>query len=170
VTRASEAASAAPFDLIAKAAETWRERIGPSEAMEAVTNVMRVQQILQSAVDESLRPHGLTFARYEALVLLSFSSRDSLPMRLMGERLQLHPTSITNIVDRLEADGLAQRLPHPSDRRTTLVALTSMGRKRLQEATESVLKTDFGFVGLEPGELLELSRLLTKLRKAAGDF
>ena len=160
----------APFDLIAKAAETWRERLGPSEAMEAVTNVMRVQQILQAAVDESLRPHGLTFARYEALVLLSFSSRDSLPMRMMGERLQLHPTSITNIVDRLEADGLAQRLPHPTDRRTTLVALTPTGRKRLGEATESVLRTDFGFVGLEPGELVELSRLLTKLRKAAGDF
>ncbi len=159
-----------PFDLIARAAGLWRERIGPSESMEAVTNVMRVQQILQAAVDESLRPHGLTFARYEALVLLSFSSRDSLPMRLMGERLQLHPTSITNIVDRLEADGLAQRLPHPTDRRTTLVALTPTGRTRLEVATKSVLKTDFGFVGLDGGELQQLSLLLTKLRKAAGDF
>ena len=46
-------------------------------------------------------------------MLLSFSKRGSLPMRMMGERLQLHPTSITNIVDRLEADGLARRLPHP---------------------------------------------------------
>ena len=170
MTSTDEQTAPAPFDLIAKAAETWRERIGPSESMEAVTNVMRVQQILQAAVDESLRAHGLTFARYEALVLLSFSSRDSLPMRLMGERLQLHPTSITNIVDRLEADGLAQRLPHPTDRRTTLVQLTPEGRSRLTAATESVLGTDFGFVGLEPGELQELSRLLTKLRKAAGDF
>ena len=82
--------------------------------MAAVTNVMRVQQILQASVDEALRPHGLTFARYEALVLLSFSRRGSLPMRLMGERLQLHPTSITNIVDRLESDGLVRRLPHPA--------------------------------------------------------
>lgn len=159
-----------PFDLIERAAALWRSRIGPSESMEAVTNVMRVQQILQAAVDESLRAHGLTFARYEALVLLSFSSRDSLPMRLMGERLQLHPTSITNIVDRLEADGLAQRLPHPTDRRTTLVALTPAGRNRLEDATKSVLRTDFGFVGLDAGELQQLSLLLTKLRKAAGDF
>ncbi|WP_206426136.1 MarR family winged helix-turn-helix transcriptional regulator [Nakamurella antarctica] len=159
-----------PFDLIARASQIWRERIGPSESMEAVTNVMRVQQILQAAVDESLRPHGLTFARYEALVMLSFSSRDSLPMRIMGERLQLHPTSITNIVDRLEADGLAQRLPHPTDRRTTLVALTPSGRARLTAATSSVLLTDFGFVGLDNGELQLLSVLMTKLRKAAGDF
>jgi len=160
----------APFDLIAKAAETWRERLGPSEAMEAVTNVMRVQQILQAAVDESLRPHGLTFARYEALVLLSFSSRDSLPMRMMGERLQLHPTSITNIVDRLEADGLARRLPHPSDRRTTLVELTDAGRERLTAATEAVTVADFGFVGLDNADLVQLSALLTKVRQAAGDF
>src|SRR4051812_315492 len=161
---------ALPFDPIAKAAQTWVERIGPNGAMAAVTNIMRVQQILQANVDESLKPHGLTFARYEALVLLSFSRRGSLPMRLMGERLQLHPTSITNIVDRLEADGLARRLPHPNDRRTTLVELTDAGRERLTAATEAVQVADFGFVGLDNADLVQLSALLTKVRQAAGDF
>ena len=104
-------------------------------------------------MDDKLKPHGLTFARYEALVLLSFSKRGSLPMRMMGERLQLHPTSITNIVDRLESDGLARRLPHPSDRRTTLVELTDAGRDRLTAATEAVTVADFGFVGLDDAEL-----------------
>src|SRR6185312_8182945 len=163
-------APALPFDPIARAARTWSERIGPSTAMSAVTNVMRVQQILQASVDEKLKPHGLSFARYEALVLLSFSKRGSLPMRMMGERLQLHPTSITNIVDRLEADGLARRLPHPSDRRTTLVELTDAGRERLAATTEAVTAANFAFVGLEEGELVQLSRMLTKVRRAAGDF
>lgn len=167
---ANVSAPALPFDPIAKAAQTWSTRIGPSDSMEAVTNVMRVQQILQAAVDERLKRHGLTFARYEALVLLSFSQRGSLPMRMMGERLQLHPTSITNIVDRLEADGLARRLPHPSDRRTTLVELTDLGQERLTAATEAVTTADFGFVGLDSGELQQLSALLTKVRRAAGDF
>jgi DNA-binding MarR family transcriptional regulator len=138
--------------------------------MAAVTNVMRVQQILQASVDEALRPHGLTFARYEALVLLSFSRRGSLPMRLMGERLQLHPTSITNIVDRLEADGLVRRLPHPADRRTTLVELTDAGRDRLEASTTAVTTADFGLIGLDPDEVAVLSDLLTRVRKAAGDF
>jgi len=90
-----------PFDPIARAAELWAERVGPSGTMAAVTSIMRVQQVLQSAVDTALKPHGLTFARYEALVLLTFARRGSLPMRVMGERLQLHPTSVTNIVDSL---------------------------------------------------------------------
>src|SRR6188472_2244009 len=80
-----------PFDPILRAAALWDERIGPSRTMAAVTSVMRVQQILLSAVDGALRPHGLTFARYEALVLLSFSRHGRLPMRVMGDRLQLHP-------------------------------------------------------------------------------
>jgi DNA-binding MarR family transcriptional regulator len=164
------ASHALPFDPIAKAADTWQLRIGPNWAMTAVTSIMRVQQILQAAVDEALRPHGLTFARYEALVLLSFSQRGSLPMRMMGERLQLHPTSITNIVDRLEADGLVRRLRHPSDRRTTLVKITPEGSERLQPATDAVMKADFGLVGLTEADAGKLSGVLTKVRRAAGDF
>ena len=163
-------APALHFDRIARAAQTWAERIGPATSMSAVTNIMRVQQILQATVDDRLKPHGLSFARYEALVLLSFSQRGSLPMRMMGERLQLHPTSITNIVDRLESDGLARRLPHPSDRRTTLVELTDAGRERLTAATDAVMTAEFGFVGLDNHELDQLSVLLTKVRRAAGDF
>ena len=161
---------ALPFDPIAKAAQTWAERIGPNGAMAAVTNIMRVQQILQASVDDSLKPHGLTFARYEALVLLSFSRRGSLPMRMMGERLQLHPTSITNIVDRLEADGLARRLPHPSDRRTTLVELTEAGRARLADATDRRHRRELRTLRARDDESAQLSELLTKVRRSAGDF
>lgn len=159
-----------PFDPIARAAELWEERIGPSDTMAAVTGVMRVQQIIQSAVDNALKPHGLTFARFEALVLLTFARRSSLPMRVMGERLQLHPTSVTNIVDRLESDGLVKRVPHPTDRRTTLVEITEDGRTRREQATEAVTSIDFGLSGLTHRQTQQLIELLTKVRKAAEDF
>lgn len=159
-----------PFDPIDRAARLWAERIGPPATMAAVTSVMRVQQILLSAVDGALREHGLTFARYEALVLLTFSQRGSLPMRVMGERLQLHPTSVTNIVDRLQRDQLVQRLPHPTDGRTTLVAITTAGRTRREQATTALTGVDFGLIGLDPGEIAELTALLTRVRRAAGDF
>jgi len=159
-----------PFDPIARAATLWAEHIGPATVMGAVTSVMRVQQILQSAVDTALRPHGLTFARYEALVLLFFSRRGSLPMRVMGERLQLHPTSVTNIVDRLEADGLVKRIAHATDRRTTLVEITESGRLRRAQATEAVTAVDFGLRGLTDRQTATLTDLLAKVRRASGDF
>jgi DNA-binding MarR family transcriptional regulator len=159
-----------PFDPIARAAEIWTAKIGPSSAMAAVTSVFRVQQVLQQAVDSALRPHELTFARYEALVLLRFSRTGALPMSLMGQRLQLHPTSITNIVDRLEAAELVRRRPHPTDKRTTLVEITGAGRRRCEEATASVTSVDFGLVGLSDDEVTALTSLLAKVRRAAGDF
>jgi DNA-binding MarR family transcriptional regulator len=159
-----------PFDPILRAAALWDERIGPARTMAAVTSVMRVQQILLSAVDGALRPHGLTFARYEALVLLTFSRTGRLPMRVMGERLQLHPTSVTNIVDRLQADGLVRRMPHPTDRRATLVEITDAGSALREDATKSVTAIDFGLSGLTPEQEQQLTELLGKVRRAAGDF
>lgn len=159
-----------PFDPIDRAAQIWAARIGESATMAATTSVFRVQQILQQAVDAALRPHELTFARYEALVLLRFSRSGSLPMSLMGQRLQLHPTSITNIVDRLEGAGLVRRVPHPSDKRTTLVEITDAGRTRGEEATASVTEVDFGLVGLSDDEIRTLTSLLARVRHAAGDF
>jgi DNA-binding MarR family transcriptional regulator len=159
-----------PFDPIMRAAELWEKRIGPARTMAAVTSVMRAQQILLSAVDTALRPHGLTFARYEALVLLTFARTGKLPMRVMGERLQLHPTSVTNIVDRLQADGLARRTPHPTDRRATLVEITEAGSARLEAATAAVTGIGFGLTGLSSDEESALTDLLAKVRKSAGDF
>jgi DNA-binding MarR family transcriptional regulator len=159
-----------PFDPIMRAAQLWDERVGPAVTMAAVTSVMRVQQILLSAVDAVLRPHGLTFARYEALILLTFSRTGRLPMRVMGERLQLHPTSVTNIVDRLQADGLVRRTAHPTDRRTTLVEITEAGSARVEEATTSVTDIRFGMDGLTEDQERQLTELLSRVRHAAGDF
>ncbi|MET9224999.1 MarR family winged helix-turn-helix transcriptional regulator [Lentzea sp. NPDC003310] len=159
-----------PFDPIARAAELWDDRVGSSTSMAAVTSVMRVQQIIQSAVDAALKPHGLTFARYEALVLLYFSRKGALPMRVMGERLQLHPTSVTNIVDRLESDGLVRRTPHPTDRRTTLVEITDAGLQRRESATAAVVEVNLGLKGLTDRQTEQLTDLLAKVRRASGDF
>ncbi|HEY2705348.1 MAG TPA: MarR family transcriptional regulator [Candidatus Dormibacteraeota bacterium] len=138
--------------------------------MAAVTSIMRAQQILLGEIDAILRPFGLSFARYEALVLLMFSRHGSLPMSKMGERLMVHPTSVTNAVDRLEQDQLVRRVAHPTDRRTTLVEITEAGRARVERATAELMGGDFGLRGLEPEEIARLTELITLLRHAAGDF
>src|SRR5260370_39091046 len=86
---------ALPFDPIARAAQTWESRFGDSKALAAVTTIVRVEQILLAQLDALLRLHGLAFARYEALVLLSFSRDGALPMRVIGQRPVGHPTRVT---------------------------------------------------------------------------
>jgi DNA-binding MarR family transcriptional regulator len=138
--------------------------------MAAVTSIMRAQQILLGEIDGILRPFGLSFARYEALVLLMFSRRGSLPMSKMGERLMVHPTSVTNAVDRLEQDELVRRVGHPTDRRTTLVEITDEGRARVESATTELMRVGFGLRGLDEPEMARITELITLLRHAAGDF
>ena len=138
--------------------------------MRAVTNLMRVQQLVLAELDEVLRPHGLTFARYEALVLLTFSRKGALPLGKMGDRLQVHPTSVTSIIDRLEAQGHVERRPHPTDGRTVLAAITASGRALVEHATRDLVAAEFGLGVMGSDELTELSALLRPVRLAAGDF
>jgi DNA-binding MarR family transcriptional regulator len=138
--------------------------------MAAVTSVMRVQQILMARLNDMLKPWGLTFPRYEALMLLFYSRNGSLPMGKMGERLQVHRTSVTNLVDGLERLGLAVRSPHERDRRTTLATITERGREVAEEATEVLNENRFGTAPLERDELLALHDVLRRLRAGADDF
>src|SRR5688572_10788119 len=142
-----------PFDPIDEAARQWGRRWEAVPAMHAVTSLMRVQQLVIGRLDGILKPHGLTFARYEALVLLVFSSRGSLPLGKMGERLQVHPTSVTSIMRRLESAGLVNRVPHPDDGRAVLAEITPKGRNLVERATADLVDRNFGLDVLEEPEL-----------------
>ena len=159
-----------PFDPIARAAQIWEEKFGPADAMAAVTSIMRAQQLLLAELDGLLRPYALTFARYEALILLTFSRRGSLPLRVIGERLMVHPTSVTNTIDRLEEQGMVVRRPNPRDGRGTLAEITGLGREIAERATADLMAARFGMGGYGTGELGQVFTLLRGLRLEAGDF
>lgn len=160
------------FDPIAEARSNW-EGAGWAEAaggMAFVTSIMRAQQILLARVEEALSPFGLSFARYEALMLLSFSRAGKLPLGKIGERLQVHPASVTNVIDRLEADDLVRRLPHPTDGRTTLAAITPAGRRLARRASAALNEAVFSDPSLGDRDARRVVDVLTQLRRAAGDF
>ncbi|KRF30680.1 MarR family winged helix-turn-helix transcriptional regulator [Nocardioides sp. Soil805] len=162
--------SGRPLDFIDEAARQWGKRWDGVPAMHAVTSLMRVQQLVIGRLDALLKPHGLTFARYEALVLLTFSSRGSLPLGKIGERLQVHPTSVTSIVRRLEASGFVVRRASPSDGRAVLAEITDEGRAVVERATADLTSADFGLGALDDDALSQLSELLRPVRREAGDF
>jgi DNA-binding MarR family transcriptional regulator len=161
-----------PFDPVDEARRQWTLHGWGDFAngMAAVTSLMRAHQIVLSRVEEVLRPLDLTFARYEVLMLLFFSRAGSLPLGRIGERLQVHPASVTNAVDRLEAHDLVRRLPHPNDRRATLAEITESGRAVAGKATDALNGTVFASPGLDADRLTQLIDVLRLLRRAAGDF
>lgn len=152
-------------DPLAEARRHWTDRWGeePARPMHAVTAVMRAQQVLLARLNELLKPFGLTFARYEALMLLSFTRTGALPIGKVGERLQVHRTSATSIVQRLAADGLVEREPSERDGRATLARITDEGRRVAAAATEVLNGAGFRLDELTPGEQEQIGALLSRL-------
>jgi DNA-binding MarR family transcriptional regulator len=161
-----------PFDPIAEARRQWLEHWEPGVApsMTAVTSLMRVHQILIGRLNELLSRFELTFPRYEALMLLFYSRTGSLPLGKMGERLQVHRTSVTNLIDGLERLGYVERTPHESDRRTILATITKRGRATAKSATEVLNSARFGTSPLRRAELESLFEILRRVRLDEGDF
>lgn len=159
-------------DPVAQARRHWEQRgwADASSGMAAVTSLMRAQQIMLGRVEAVLKGFDITFARYEVLMLLYFSRTGVLPMRVIGERLQVHPTSITNAVDRLEQAGLVARRAHPTDRRATLIEMTPAGRTVAEGATRALNERVFEQPGMSQPSLASLVEVLSELRQSAGDF
>lgn len=160
------------FDPIEAARQRWVDHGwgASADGMAAVTSVIRAQAILMRRIDAALRGTGVTFARYEVLMLLSFTRHSSLPMRALSSRLQVHQSSVTNAVDRLEAAGLVSRQADPDDRRTVLVGITDDGRGVAQACTERLNDEVFAALGLTEEDTLGLVEILGRMRADAGDF
>lgn len=137
--------------------------------MVMVTSVVRAQQLLMERIDAVLRPLELTFARYEVLRLLSFSKAGAMPMTRLGSLLQVHPTSVTSAVDRLERQGFVERQRRDDDRRVVLAAITDQGRAVVERATEGLNADVFERPGLDDAQVEQLTGLLGVLREGAGD-
>jgi DNA-binding MarR family transcriptional regulator len=138
--------------------------------MAAVTSVMRVQQLMLQRVDDVLKPLGLTFARSEVLMLLGFSRAGALPPGKVGDRLQVHPASVTNALNRLEEDGFVARVANPRDGRSVLAEITPAGRAVAAEASAAINVEVFERMPLDGQELDDLFATLRRLRARWGDI
>ena len=141
-----------------------------ADGMAVVTSIMRVQQVLLARVEAILRPLGLTFARYEVLMLLLFSRNGCLPVGKIGERLQVHPASVTNAVHRLEQDRFVIRSANPVDGRSVLAEITPRGRKLATEGDGAAQRPGFLARADFADEQQEVYSVLKGMRRAFGDF
>ncbi len=161
------------FDPVVAARDVWKAKGWGDAAsgMAAVTSIMRAHQLFLAQANEVLRPFDLSFARYEVLAWLAWNAEcGSLSLSQIGERLQVTPATVTSAIDRLEADDLVRRIPHPNDARSTLAEITIRGRRTVASATDELNAKVFEVVQLTEDEMELLHRLLVKVRIEAGDF
>lgn len=159
-------------DPITEARRQWHVHGWDDAAagMTAVTSIMRAHQLMLAQVDAALKPFALTFARYEMLRMLAFTRNGRMPLASAIKRLQVHPTSVTNTVDRLVKDGFVERIKDPSDGRAAIVVLTAPGRALVEEATTALNGDVFERIGMNHADTTALVAIVARFREGAGDF
>lgn len=158
-----------PDDPVVKADRNWRERGWPSGPhLRAMLSLGQVEDMLQAHNAARFDPLHLTGPRHEALAVLYFSREGQMSLGKLGQRLMVHPTSVTAVVDTLERLGFVERAAHPSDRRQTLARITDLGRSTMEQASQEIAVEGFGLGSLTDAEAESLCVLLKKVRRAAG--
>jgi DNA-binding MarR family transcriptional regulator len=159
------------MDEIDRIVEQWnRERpdldVSPTHTLQRITRLSLLQGVSFARV---FAAYGISFGEYLVLAALR---RAGPPYRMNPTRLFnaviLSSGAMTNRLDRLEAMGLVERQPDPTDRRGRLVALTDRGRELVDAAAEDHLANEERLLGaLDAGEREQLTGLLRKLLLSA---
>ena len=162
----------APFDVVEASRRVWLERWDPASAsgMAVFTAILRSHQLLVDQVNDVMRGFDLTFHRYEVLAWLATDPDSAMALSWISRTLRIPPATVTNLIDRLEADGLVQRVPHPTDARPTLAVITASGRQLATNATGALNTEVYQRIGLSPEQRDQLIGLLAELRANGNEF
>jgi DNA-binding MarR family transcriptional regulator len=112
------------------------ERNGQA-ASEAIAAWIQSAYRLQGKIEAALEPIGLSFAKLNVLTHLA-EARQSLSLSEIAAKLNCVRSNVTQLVDRLEAEGLVRRLYDPTDRRTIRAELSELGRARQAQGAQAV--------------------------------
>ncbi len=141
-----------------------REFSSPEEELNL--NLQRTVGLLSKPVFGLLKAHGLSPAQYNILRILRGQADGRLPCRQIGLRMVTREPDVTRLLDRLEKDGLAQRLRSDADRRVVMISITAAGLRLLASLDEPMRQIHRDSLGhLARAEIRELNRLLVKARQ-----
>ncbi len=134
-----------------------------SDAPAALLALLHAASAAESEVDGQLAAIGLSLPKLAALHHL-VEAGGPLPLGQLADRLRCVKSNVTQLVDRLEADGLAAREADPNDGRACLAAVTTLGRERYAEGARLQAEAERAFFGaLSPDEADHLAALLGRL-------
>jgi DNA-binding MarR family transcriptional regulator len=135
----------------------------PGASESSLLAVLHAASSLETRVDSRLAAAGLSLPKLAALRTL-VSAGDAVPLGQLAERLACVKSNVTQLIDRLEADGLVSRAADPSDRRSTLAAITDAGRAAYERGVRIYQDAEKDLLGaLSSEESLQLTYLIGKL-------
>ncbi len=124
-----------PLSLPAAAADVPPLRELAAAELGAWRGMLRVHSALVKALDaELMAVHGLPLTSYEVLMYLADAEGERMRMCDLASSIILSRSGLTRLVDRLEREGLIERVSCPSDARGAFAKLTPVGHDKLRAA------------------------------------
>lgn len=137
-----------------------------SREEEASLNILRTAALLEHAVAERLKPHGLTATQYNVLRILRGAGKEGLCRNEVGERMLKPVPDVTRLLDRLEDSGLVARQRDAEDRRFVTARITRSGLAKLALLDEPVTRMHEELLGhMSERDLSRLAELLEESRE-----
>jgi DNA-binding MarR family transcriptional regulator len=132
---------------------------------EATLNVVRTSATLGDAMEDLLKPHGISGTQYNVLRILRGAEPTGLCRNELRDRMLTRMPDMTRLLDRMEEAGLVARTRDADDRRLVLTRITKQGRKLVDSLDAPVSELHQSKLGhLTPTQLRTLIDLLTLAR------
>jgi DNA-binding MarR family transcriptional regulator len=148
-------------------AEMGQRRPFASVNQEATVALLRTASVVTRAFARVVEPAGVRWAQYNALRIIRGAGRGGIPTLAIRERMIDEGTTISRLLDKLEAAGLISRERSEPDRRQVLCYVTEPGRRLLDQLDPKVDALDEAAVGfLSTSRLTALIHTLDEIRQA----
>ena len=127
-----------PPVLIPEGTLAAHERAFPGALEPVATQIIFALRVVGQRVTERanewLAPFGLTGPKFSYLAALYAHGDAGMALGDIATQLHTSNATVTSMLDALERDGLATRVPHPTDRRSLVARLTAKGRSIFADA------------------------------------
>lgn len=129
--------------------------------------LVHAAQEVESRVEHALEEVGLSLAKVKLLRHL-YNSKDAIPLGALAEKNSCVKSNVTQLMDRMEGEGLVKRVPDPDDRRSVRAQITAEGRRKYEAASKrlAVAEADV-MAGFSAAERQQLVEYLERLRAPA---
>ena len=111
------------------------------ESQPVMFPLLRAAHMLEHRLEGALASVGLSMAKFKVVSLLA-DAGESLPLSELASRQSCVRSNMTQLIDRMEADGLVRRVDDPTDRRSVRAAITALGQERAEAGARLIKEVE----------------------------